>query len=72
MLDQAILEAASNLQPDDEPLGYLLGCWKRISRLFKALKKNGEEDPKFNVAKEARRLCLSYCLFAITMPDMFG
>lgn len=72
MLDQALLEAASNLKKGTAPLDFLLGCWKRVSKQYKALKKAGEEDPKFVVVKEARRLCMSYCIFAITMPDMFG
>ncbi|KAM0795096.1 ubiquitin elongating factor core-domain-containing protein [Usnea florida] len=72
MLDQALLEAASNLKKGTTPLEFLLGCWKRVSKQYKALKKAGEEDPKFIVVKEARRLCMSYCIFAITMPDMFG
>lgn len=72
LLDQALLEAASNLKAGTLPLDYLLSCWKRVSRHYKALRKGGEQDPKFNVIKEARRLCMSYCIFAITMPDMFG
>lgn len=72
LLDQAILEAASNLKQGTMPLDYLLGCWKRINRHFKTLRKAGEQDPKFVVIKEARRLCMSYCMFAVSMPDMFG
>ena len=72
MLDQALLEAASNLKQGITPLEFLLGCWKRVSRQYKPLKKAGEQDPKFVIIKEARRLCMSYCIFAITMPDMFG
>lgn len=72
MLDQALLEAASKLKKDVTPLDFLLGCWKRVSKQFKPLKKAGEEDPKFIIVKEARRLCMSYCIFAITMPEMFG
>lgn len=76
MLDQALLEAASNLKQGSTPLDFLLGCWKRVSRQYKVLRKAGEkageEDPKFIIVKEARRLCMSYCIFAITMPDMFG
>jgi ubiquitin conjugation factor E4 B len=72
LLDQTILEAASNLRQGTAPLDYLLGCWKRINRQFKTLKRAGEQDPKFVVIKEARRLCMSYCIFAATMPDMFG
>ena len=72
MLDQALLEAASHLKEGITPLDFLLGCWKRVSKQFRPLKKAGEADPKFIIVKEARRLCMSYCIFAITMPDMFG
>ncbi|KAI9828554.1 MAG: hypothetical protein M1819_006546 [Sarea resinae] len=71
ILDQALLEAASNLK-GTSPLDYLLGCWKRVSRQFRGMKNEGGNDPKYNIVKEARRLCMSYCIFAITMPDMFG
>ncbi|KAI9829054.1 MAG: hypothetical protein M1832_000077 [Thelocarpon impressellum] len=70
VLDQAILEAASGLK-DTTPLDYLLGCWKRVSRMFRVTK-SGVDTSKYDVLKEARRLCMSYCLFAVTMPDMFG
>ena len=72
LLDQTILEAASNLKKSQTPLDYLLACWKRVSRQYKALRKAGDQDPKLNIIKEARRLCMSYCIFAVTMPDMFG
>lgn len=71
VLDQAILEAASALEKIT-PLDYLLGCWKRVSRQLRALKGANTGDPKYGIIKEARRLCMSYCIFAVTMPDMFG
>lgn len=71
LLDQALLEAASNAD-GQRPLDYLLPCWKRVQRLYKGFRKAKEDDPKFNVISEARRLCMSYCIFAITMPEMFG
>jgi ubiquitin conjugation factor E4 B len=71
ILDQALLEAASN-QEQRRPLDYLLPCWKRITKLHKGFRKTREDDPKFQVLCEARRLCMSYCIFAITMPEMFG
>ena len=70
VLDQAILEAAS-VVGKPTPLDYLLACWKRVTRQLKALKAKPHEQ-KLGVVKEARRLCMSYCIFAITMPDMFG
>ncbi|KAL1981515.1 hypothetical protein VTN96DRAFT_2496 [Rasamsonia emersonii] len=71
VLDQAIVEAASKTE-SQKPLNYLLPCWKRIHRLYKGFRKTQDEDPKFNIVREARRLCISYCIFAITMPEMFG
>ena len=70
VLDQAILEAASNAGKAT-PLDYLLGCWKRVTRQFRQLKAK-VDDLKYAALKEARRLCMSYCIFAVTMPDMFG
>lgn len=69
VLDQALLEAASNVK---RPLDYLLPCWKRICRLHKGFRRPRDDDAKFNAICEARRLCISYCMFAITMPEMFG
>lgn len=69
VLDQALLEAASNVR---RPLDYLLPCWKRICRLHKGFRRPRDDDAKFNAICEARRLCISYCMFAITMPEMFG
>jgi ubiquitin conjugation factor E4 B len=71
VLDQAILEAASSAGRQ-RPLTYLLPCWKRIQRLYKGFRKAQEDDPKFTIVQEARRLCVSYCVFAITIPEMFG
>lgn len=72
MLDQAITEAASNLQGSEKPLDYLLSCWKRVSRAFRSLRSGDTENPRYAIIKEARRLCMSYCIFAVTMPEMFG
>ncbi|KOS44658.1 hypothetical protein ACN38_g4447 [Penicillium nordicum] len=71
VLDQALLEAASK-DERQRPLDYLLPCWKRITKLYKGLRRTGDNDPKYQVLCEARRLCMSYCIFAITMPEMFG
>ncbi|KAL2809946.1 ubiquitin elongating factor core-domain-containing protein [Aspergillus granulosus] len=71
VLDQALLEAAST-QPEQKPLDYLLPCWKRITRLHKGFRRARDDDPKFQAICEARRLCMSYCIFALTMPEMFG
>lgn len=70
-LDQALLEAASKAE-NGRPLDYLLPCWKRIAKLHKNFRKAGDDDPKLKILSEARRLCMSYCIFGITMPEMFG
>ena len=72
VLDQTLLEAASSLDKNTKPLDYFVSCFKKVSRQFKALRRNGEQNSQFQVVKEARRLCMSYCIFAITMPEMFG
>ncbi|CAG5181869.1 uncharacterized protein ALTATR162_LOCUS9876 [Alternaria atra] len=69
LLDSVILEAASS-QTQGPALEYLMSCWKRVSKVLKNLA--NKTGPRFEVVKEARRLCFSYCIFAVTMPDMFG
>ncbi len=71
-LDSAILEAATSIS-HEKPLlyEYLLPCWKRATRAVKAYK-GPSASPKEEVLKEARRLCFSNCIFALTMPELFG
>ncbi|THY45819.1 hypothetical protein D6C99_06314 [Aureobasidium pullulans] len=71
LLDQALPEAAGLLN-NITPLDYLLACWKRISKACRNMRSTDTENPRFKVLMEARRLCMSYCIFAITMPEMFG
>ena len=68
MLDDALLESASTQRP---PLNYLLGCWKRITRFTRHFKSKNTDEGKAEVLNEAKRICMSYCSFAATMPDMF-
>lgn len=71
VLEQALLEAASDLT-SPTPLEYLLACWKRVTRAYRGLRTGRSDDQKHTVLREARRLCMSYCLFAATIPEMFG
>ena len=71
VLEGAITEAASKA-PEAKPFEYLLACFKRVSRGIRNTKYSGQEDPKHGVLQETRRLCMSYCVFAVTMPEMFG
>ena len=70
ILEQTIIEAAQS-SGTDSPLDYLLGTWKRVSKLFRGQKTKNEPD-RLEVLREARRLCMSYCIFAITTPELFG
>jgi ubiquitin conjugation factor E4 B len=70
MLDSAIQEAATAYPHDKPLLGYLLPCWKRVMRVIKTLRdKTPEKDA---VLKEAKRLCMSNAIFALTIPALFG
>lgn len=70
VIEQAILEAASAV-PHDRPLmDYMLPCWKRVIQAKRSLRAPTPE--KEQVLLEARRLCMSYCLFAVSLPDLFG
>ncbi|KAK5127509.1 hypothetical protein LTR85_006848 [Meristemomyces frigidus] len=71
ILEGAIAEAAGQA-PGGKPFEYLLACFKRISRGIRGTKYSGADDPKRDILKETRRLCMSYCVFAVTMPEMFG
>ena len=69
-LEQSIIEAASS-QERVPPLDYLLSCWKRVSKQFRTYKAQNDEA-KLGVVKEARTLCMSYCILAVTEPALFG
>jgi ubiquitin conjugation factor E4 B len=69
-LEQAILEAGSNLG-QAKPLDWLLASWKRLSRLNKGFKERGPANKKWVIVHEARRLCMSWSIFAITTPEIF-
>lgn len=69
-LDQLIMEAGRNAWPKRTPLiEYMLPCWKRAVKALSSSKVT--EGPRREVLEEAKRLCLSYCLFAFTLPDLF-
>ncbi|KAL3427699.1 ubiquitin conjugation factor e4 b [Phlyctema vagabunda] len=69
-LDSAILEACS-LVPHNRPvLEYLLPCWKRSVKALKGLK--GYANQKDAILKEAKRLCMSNCIFAVKVPELFS
>lgn len=69
-LDQALMEAVSKVPAHKSPLEYLLPCWKRVLRAQKSLR--GYANERDTILKEARRLCMSSCIFAVTMPELYG
>ena len=69
-LDSALVEAVRSLPKAEKPLDYLLSCWKRIMRLER--EKTIKEDPaKYEVVQSARKMCFSYSMFVVTIPEMF-
>jgi ubiquitin conjugation factor E4 B len=69
-LDSALLEAASAIPHSKGALDYLIPCWKRVMRTLKGLR--GYASGKDAILKEAKRLCMSNCVFAVEMPEFFG
>lgn len=63
------MEAGSVYPPHKPLFEYFLACWKRVTK-FRILRAPTPE--KEEALKEAKRLCFSNCIFAITMPEMFG
>lgn len=69
-VDSALLEAAG-AQPESRPLlNYLLPCFKRVIKVASSLRRPTPE--KQAVLEEAKRLCMSNCIFALTMPELFN
>ncbi|KAI9643362.1 Ubiquitin conjugation factor E4 [Ciborinia camelliae] len=68
-LDGALMEACSSIPHGKSVFDYLLPCWKRIIKASKGLR--GYAGQKDTVLKEAKRLCMSNCIFAAEMPDIF-
>ncbi|KAI0390002.1 ubiquitin fusion degradation protein 2 [Xylariaceae sp. FL0594] len=69
-LDAALIEAAKHVPTEKALLAYMLPCWKRVMRAIRASRR--PSPAKEAVLLEAKRLCMSNCIFALTMPDYFG
>lgn len=72
-LDQALTElgtlAASR---NRDPFDTLLACWKRMAKAHRTARGMSTKTARIDTLTEARRLCMSYCVFAVTLPDMFS
>jgi len=69
-LDPAILEMGNLFSHKKPLLDYFLPCWKNIIRAGKQLR--DQQPKKVAVLQEAKRLCMSNSIFALTMPEYFG
>lgn len=69
-IDAALLEAARHVPSNKALLDYLLPCWKRIMRASRPTRRPTPEREA--ILHEAKRLCMSNCIFALTMPEYFG
>ncbi|KAI1106443.1 ubiquitin conjugation factor E4 [Jackrogersella minutella] len=69
-VEAAILEATKYLPSNKPLLNYLLPCWKRVVRATKPARPPPPEREA--VLQEAKRLCMSNCIFALTMPEYFS
>lgn len=69
-LDSAIVEAASTIPHNKSILDYLLPCWKRVTKALKGLK--GYANFRDEILREAKRMCMSNCIFASEVPELFG
>ncbi|RWA09136.1 hypothetical protein EKO27_g5965 [Xylaria grammica] len=69
-IDAALLEAAKHVPRNKALLDYLLPCWKRVMKASRPARRPSPE--KEAVLLEAQRLCMSNCVFALTMPEYFG
>lgn len=70
-LEQAIMEGGQNLGKV-KTHDWLLSSWKRVNRIRRTFRDKTVENPKWDILTEARRLCMSWTIFALTLPDMFG
>ena len=68
-LDSALLEACSSIPHNRSVLDYMLPCWKRAVKAQKGLR--GYANGRDNILKEAKRLCMSNCVFAVEVPELF-
>lgn len=69
-IDSALMEACTKVSHQTKILDYLLPCWKRITKMLKTTRNMSAE--KHHIVNEAKRLCMSNCIFALTMPELYG
>jgi ubiquitin conjugation factor E4 B len=70
VLDQLILSICG--QKGVVPMDHLIGSWRRAMDIQRKTPASRLDATKIAVLKEARRMCVNYALYCITLPDMFG
>jgi ubiquitin conjugation factor E4 B len=70
LLDQAILEICGTWNAQKPLMDYLLPSWKAVVKAGRQLRDHQPE--KVALLQEAKRLCMSNCIFALTLPEYFG
>lgn len=68
-LDQLILSVCKD--SDVTPMDYLVGCWRRASVIQRTTPPSRLDEKKINILNTAKRLCINYGEYCITMPDIF-
>ena len=71
-LDPAFLEVGSMFTRSKPLLDGFLPFWKNVMRAIKQLRDRRPDNNKLAVMLEAKRLVMSNCIFALTMPELFG
>ncbi|KAK9457598.1 ubiquitin elongating factor core-domain-containing protein [Dipodascopsis uninucleata] len=71
-LDQAIVGHIVENHVNN-PLEYLINVWNQTSSVRRSLRSTDlDNSKKMSIINQARRLCSSYAVLCVTMPDMFG
>lgn len=53
-------------------MDHLIGAWRRSSKLERDTPAGRLDERKLYILKESRRIALSYAVYCVTMPEMFG
>ena len=69
-LDQYIFEWGASIPHSRSLFAALLHCYQRASEFLGTMSRASRE--RQNVAREAKRLAVSHCIFSLTLPDLYG
>lgn len=69
VLDQLVLSLCS--REGVVPMDMLIAGWRRANKILRDTPAGRLDDKKREVLNEAKRMCVNYALYCVTMPDMF-